>query len=96
MDVTDFGISAHEKDRQKILDMLRREALRAKTDKHYKNRMETLKREKDIYDKIVAAFNKNIQLLEKEINKIREKINLLNKQTKNNFRSYLSSVFSCD
>lgn len=80
VDVTDFGISAREKDRQKILDVLRRKALEAKTDKDYKNRMDALKREKDVYDKIVAAFDENIQLLDEEINEIRHKINLLNKQ----------------
>ena len=78
--MADFVFGYHGQNRQHFIDEVRRMAENLDTPE-YKREMERLKERKDITEKIYNAFVKNIQLLDQEINEIRQKINLINKQT---------------
>jgi len=75
-----FSFDYHGENRQYFLDKVHRMAEEL-DQPEYKQEMKRMKEKKDITEKIYNAYVRNIELLDKEINKLRQRINLLNKQT---------------
>lgn len=68
------------KDRQQILDVIKAE-IKSSYNKRFKEEMKQVRKDKAIFDAVQSAFAENIRLLEKDIDKVVEKINIINKQT---------------